>query len=135
MAYLILDSRAGTVSLCRAGHDAPLHYKAAERAVYPIKPPGMALGIDSGATFDRVTADFDLKLESGDCLILYTDGLTEAMDPSGAEFGIDRTVQTIQSSAANGANAVIDRLISEVRSFIGDQPKHDDITLIVIRKT
>ena len=76
------DSRscAQAVTLSRAGHDAPLLYQRATESVTPIKPPGMAVGIDSGSVFDRITGDFALPLERDDCLILYTDGVTEALD-------------------------------------------------------
>ncbi|MGB8166990.1 MAG: GAF domain-containing SpoIIE family protein phosphatase, partial [Chthoniobacteraceae bacterium] len=78
MAYAVLDKSTATITLCRAGHDAPLLYKARDRTVTKINPPGMALGIDSGGVFNRVTADFSLSLERDDCLVLYTDGVTEA---------------------------------------------------------
>jgi phosphoserine phosphatase RsbU/P len=134
MAYLILDDRTGTVTLCRAGHDAPLLYEASEKQVRKLTPPGMALGIDSGVAFDRVTADFSVTLEKGDCLILYTDGVTEALDHEGREFGLANLTQSIQMSASRGTPEVIERVIEDVQDFIGSEPRHDDITLIAIRK-
>src|SRR6266853_625757 len=71
MAYAIIERDSGTVTLCRAGHDAPLLYSARDRTVSKINPPGMALGIDSGGVFNRVTSDFSLTLEANDCLVLY----------------------------------------------------------------
>src|ERR1700758_1826758 len=80
MAYLIVQKGSDELVLSRAGHDAPLHYLASDNSVVRINPPGMALGIDSGSVFNRVTSDFRVHLEAGDCLILYTDGVTEALD-------------------------------------------------------
>jgi sigma-B regulation protein RsbU (phosphoserine phosphatase) len=85
--------------------------------------------------FDRITGDLAVPLERDDCLILYTDGVTEALDGEGDEFGMERTVHSVQASAPAGAQAIIDRLIEDVRSFVGSTPQNDDITLIAIRKT
>ena len=135
MAYLILDHARNSVTLARAGHDAPLLYKRASRTVTPLKPPGMVVGIDSGNVFDRITGDFPVPLERDDCLVLYTDGVTEAIDTDGNEFGVERTMQSVRASADNGAPAIIARLIDDLRNFVGSQPQNDDITLIAIRKT
>ena len=135
MAYLILDHARATVTLSRAGHDAPLLYRSSTRELTQIKPPGLVLGIDSGNVFDRIAGDVEVPLEKDDCLILYTDGVTEALDDAGDEFGLDRTIRSVRESAASGAPAVIDRLIEDVRNFVGTTPQNDDITLIAIRKT
>jgi len=134
MAYAILDRNSATVTICRAGHDAPLLYSAREKTVTRINPPGMALGIDSGGVFDRVTADFSLHLEPDDCLILYTDGVTEALDAEGEEFGMENLIRSILASASDGAAGVITRLTDDLRTFVGSYAQHDDITMIVIRK-
>jgi sigma-B regulation protein RsbU (phosphoserine phosphatase) len=134
MAYLIVDHPRAAITLSRAGHDAPLLYKKETQTVTPVKPPGMVLGIDSGSVFDRITGDFNVPLERGDCLVLYTDGVTEALDGGGYEFGMDRMIQSVRASAGQGASAIVTRVIDDVRNFVGAQPQHDDITLIAIRK-
>jgi sigma-B regulation protein RsbU (phosphoserine phosphatase) len=134
MAYAILDKNSPAITLCRAGHDAPLLYSAREKTVSRINPPGMALGIDSGGVFNRVTGDFSLTLERDDCLILYTDGVTEALDADGEEFGMQKVIESIQASATQGAAGIITKLTDDLREFVGAQPQNDDITLIVIRK-
>ena len=134
MAYLILDMESSHVTLARAGHDAPLLFRAAGRKVEKLSPKGMALGIDSGEVFNRVSADLDFEMAADDCLLLYTDGATEALNGGGMEFGLTRLVQVFQSSAAQGAPGVVKRLTEEVRGFAGSFPQHDDITLIAIRK-
>ncbi len=134
MAFVVLDRRNGKVQLVRAGHDAPLLYRAADKSVTKVNPPGMAVGIDSGGAFNRVTNDFSLVLEPGDCLVLYTDGVTEAQDRNGDEFGLEAMIRSVQASASEGAAGIIQRVTSDVKAFIGDQPPHDDITLITILK-
>jgi len=134
MAYAILDRNSPTITLCRAGHDAPLLYSARDKSISKINPPGMALGIDSGGVFNRVTADFSLTLERDDCLILYTDGVTEALDPHGVEFGMENVLRSILASASQGAAGILTKLTDDLRDFAGAHPQQDDITLIVIRK-
>ena len=135
MAYVILDHARNGVTLSRAGHDAPLLYKRESQTITPLKTPGMVVGIDSGSVFDRLTTDVVVPLERDDCLLLYTDGVTEALDSGGDEFGIERTMESVRASAKSGAQAIVTRLIDDLRNFVGSQPQNDDITLIAIRKT
>ena len=136
MAYLILNhQRDGGITLARAGHDAPLLYKRQSEMVTPIKSPGMVVGIDSGNVFDRLTTDFAVSLERDDCLVLYTDGVTETLNAEGDEFGLERMMQSVRASATNGAQAIVKKIIEDVRDFTGSVPQNDDITLIAIRKT
>jgi len=135
IAYLILDHERNGITLARGGHDAPLLYKQQSQSVTPVKSPGMVLGIDSGNVFDRITNDFAVPLERDDCLILYTDGVTEALNTEGDEFGLERTTESVRASASDGAQAIVRRIIDDVRNFAGSQPQNDDITLIAIRKT
>jgi sigma-B regulation protein RsbU (phosphoserine phosphatase) len=135
LAYLILNHVCDAVTLARAGHDAPLLYKEQSQTVTSVKSPGMVVGIDSGNVFDRLTVDFAVPLERHDCLVLYTDGVTEALNSEGDEFGLDRTMQSVRASATDGAQAIVKRVIEDVRDFTGSLPPSDDITLIAIRKT
>ena len=77
----------------------------------------------------------NVPIEPGDCLLLYTDGVTEALDSAGDEFGVERTIESVRASARDGAQAVVNRVIEDVRDFSGTTPQNDDITLIAIRKT
>jgi sigma-B regulation protein RsbU (phosphoserine phosphatase) len=100
-----------------------------------VKPPGMVVGIDSGSVFDRLTVDFAVSLERDDCLVLYTDGVTEALNTEGDEFGVDRLMQSVRFSTKDGAQAIVKKIIEDVRDFTGSEPQNDDMTLIAIRKT
>jgi phosphoserine phosphatase RsbU/P len=135
MAYLAIDHVRSAVTLARAGHDAPLLYQLKSGTVKPLKTPGMVVGIDSGDVFDRLTTDVAVPLEPGDCILLYTDGITEALDTEGNEFGMERMIASVQSTAKKGAQAIVTQLIDDLRNFVGSTPQNDDITLIAIRKT
>ena len=134
MAYLILDSSSGRVEMARAGHDAPLLYRAATGQVEKLSPKGMALGIDSGEVFNRVCTDLSFEMEPGDCILLYTDGATESLNHQGLEYGVERLIEALQSAAPQGAAQVVKYVADEVRNFTGTDLKHDDITLIAISK-
>jgi phosphoserine phosphatase RsbU/P len=95
----------------------------------------MVVGIDSGDVFDRLTTDVAVGLERDDFILLYTDGITEALDNEGNEFGLERMLASLQSAAKEAAQAIVARLIDDLRNFVGATPQNDDITLIVIRKT
>src|SRR5205085_11052471 len=135
MAYLVLDHVRRAVRLERAGHDEPLLYAQKTGQVSPLKTPGMVVGIDSGDVFDRLTKDVAVPLEPGDCILLYTDGITEALDSEGNEFGMERTIASVKSTAKKGARAIVTQLIDDLRNFVGATAQNDDITLIAIRKT
>ena len=134
MAYVVLNRRTGEAHLARAGHDAPLLFRRESSLVECLNPKGMAVGIDSGGVFDRFCNDFAFRLEKGDLLLLYTDGLTEALDPSGFEFGVERLRETLVANAGDGAVQILHKLSQSVIAFAGNQPQHDDITLIALRK-
>jgi len=134
MAYVVLNRRTGEALLARAGHDAPLLFRRESSLVECLNPKGMAVGIDSGGVFDRFCSDFAFCLESGDLLLLYTDGLTEALDSSGFEFGVERLRNALVANAGDGAVQTLHILSRSVIAFAGSQPQHDDITLIALRK-
>lgn len=134
LAYVVLEPVGGEICLSRAGHDAPLMFRSNTRKVEQIKPPGLAIGIDEGGVFERVTKDLPLQMESGDCLLLYTDGVCEAVDKEDNEFGAERLKDEFLKSAPMGAEVVVDSIRQSVASFVGDLPQMDDITLIAIEK-
>jgi len=134
MIYVIIDGTDGRISMSRAGHDAAFCYRKKTGAVEAIKPPGLALGVDGGEVFERITRDHEISLSSGDCLLLFTDGVKEAVDAKEEEFGMDRVAEAFRQAAPLGAQAAIDAVYREVKMFTGDSPQMDDITLVAIEK-
>lgn len=134
MAYCILTQN-GDVTLARAGHDPPLVYRKQSGQVHRLKPPGLAVGVDKGDVFDRVTKNASLHLDPGDCLLLYTDGATDAMDTKGREeFTLEQLEKSFQAAAHLGPNAILKALTGELKRFMGRRKQMDDITLIAIEK-
>ncbi len=134
MAYSILDAAAGTLTLCRAGHDPALLFRRETGKVELLRSPGLALGIDSGAVFERVTRDFEIEMKSGDCVLFYTDGVKEAVDLHEEEFGMERMSEAFRLAAPLGAEAILVRMQADLKNFTGEGPQMDDITLVAIEK-
>lgn len=134
MAYAILDEPSGRLSIGRAGHDPALWFRRASGKVEMLRSPGLALGVDGGTVFERVTKDQEIELEPGDCVLLYTDGVREAVDANDEEFGMERMSEVFRLAAPLGAEAVLRRIQEELRQFTGEGPQMDDITLVAIEK-
>lgn len=134
MNYAVLDSENGKMVFARAGHDAALVFRKSTGEVEQLRPKGLALGIDQGLVFERVTEDCEVELESGDCVLFFTDGVKEAVNSSDEEFGMDRLVSQFRACAGLGAEVVVKRLIEAVESFAGDGIQMDDITIVAVEK-
>ena len=76
----------------------------------------------------------EAELQSGDLLLLYTDGITEAFNPAGETFGADRLAQALREHASKGAAAVCDAIVERTLDFSSGEPPHDDQTLIVLER-
>ncbi len=134
MTYSILDANTGKLTLSRAGHEPALFFRRETGKVELLRSPGLALGIDSGAVFERVTNDQEVELKSGDCVLFYTDGVKEAVDPHEEEFGMKRMCEAFRIAAPLGAEAILNRMQEELQQFTGEGPQMDDITLVAIEK-
>lgn len=134
MTYSILDAATGKLTLSRAGHEPALFFRHETGKVELLRSPGLALGIDSGAVFERVTRDEVVELKSGDCVLYYTDGVKEAVDSEDEEFGMERLSEIFRLAAPLGAEAVLARIQEDLKHFTGKGPQMDDITLVVIEK-
>jgi len=134
MAYGILDPATGALTLSRAGHDPALIYRRETGTVELLRSPGLALGIDSGAVFERVTRDISVEMNSGDCMLLYTDGVKEAVGADDEEYGMERLSESFRQAALLGAEAVLTKVQEDLKKFTGDSAQMDDITLVAIEK-
>jgi sigma-B regulation protein RsbU (phosphoserine phosphatase) len=134
MAYGILDEITGKLTISRAGHDPALLFRRETGKVELLRSPGLALGVDEGAVFERVTKDQEVIMLPGDCVLFYTDGVREAVDSEDVEFGMERMSECFRMAAPLGSEAVLSRMQEELRHFTGEGPQMDDITLVAIEK-
>jgi hypothetical protein len=117
----------------RAGHNPPLLYRASSRSWSLLKPRGMGLGLASTTVFDRILEEQEVLLEPGDVAVLYSDGLTEMMNPEHELFGEQRLAEAVRANAGEAAQAIHDAILDSVRDFQGTAEQHDDLTLLVVK--
>ncbi len=125
-----LDPQTGTLSYANAGHNPPLLYRPSTNGTAWLKPTGAAIGL---------MEDYRLQLENvqlqeGDTLLLYTDGIIEALNPQGNEqFGYDRLAEIVQQSDGLPANELTQKIRQAVNDFTHGSLLADDITLVVCK--
>ncbi len=110
-------------------HDDILLWCAGTRKVERIKTDGMWIGLEPDIS-DILTAD-EFRMEIGDCIVLYTDGITEALSRDGKLFGEDRLTKIVESSGGKSAAEIHDAILDALKDY--DKP--DDVTLFVMKRT
>jgi len=121
-------SKDGTVSICNAGHPAAL-FSRSDR-IEPISATGFPLGMFPGQEF----SSHKLKLEVGDTLLLYTDGVTDALNTGDEEYGMSRLIDIATASRSLPPDRFLASCLSDVAAFRQDADRFDDITLMGVRR-
>jgi stage II sporulation SpoE-like protein len=119
---------AGNFIYVNAGHPPPLHFHA--KGVTSLKQTGMVLGPSGSSSYSRGF----LSIEENDALLLYTDGMVEANDGKGREFGIERLKKAFQAVRDKPSAEITRALLDRVREFTGDRPAEDDRTVVAVKK-
>lgn len=130
--YGILNRRTGVLLFARAGHEPTVCIATDEPRVEMLDPDGMVLGMIEGEFFDRIV-DSEVDLTTAGAVLLYTDGVSEAMNGSGEEYGLDRFSEVLKGCRGAVPGAMIDTILDDIRSFTAGIAQHDDITLVVLR--
>ncbi|MFM8271888.1 MAG: PP2C family protein-serine/threonine phosphatase [Gemmata sp.] len=125
--YGVLNRRTRVLTYASAGHPYPLRYAARTGAVEPLVSQGFLLGIMPEEQYRERT----VQLEPGDRLCFYTDGLIEARDDRGEDYGQQRLERALEEHSQCPAGVLTERLIADQRAFRGDQKLSDDVTLVV----
>jgi sigma-B regulation protein RsbU (phosphoserine phosphatase) len=134
----MIDVNARTFTYARAGH-CPMIYVpgpwSPSREAQILMPDGMVLGlqIDDGTLFERSLEEVSLPLGMGDLFVLYTDGITEAMNAAGDCYGESRLADLARQHADLPFEELRERILREVRAFAGDTAQQDDITMLLLR--
>ncbi len=130
MFLCVLDAATGELTYCNAGHNPPLLVRANGK-IEELCEGGPVLGLP----FRFVYQQGQCELREGDMLALFSDGVTEAEDPAGEEFGSDRLGATLAQRRGEPAQALIDAVIRSVEEWRAGAPAADDVTLVVARRT
>jgi len=126
--YGILDLRTREFSYARAGHEPPLILSngIVERMPYNA---GMAIGLWEPMTIDEQT----IKINSGDTLLLYTDGMTDCRDPNGEAFGLERIKNKLEGFSKMNAQQICNSLLETLQGYQDGSKQDDDVTLVAIK--
>jgi serine phosphatase RsbU (regulator of sigma subunit) len=133
MTYAVLDVAAGLMRYARAGHNPLLHFEAESGRTRVLAPEGMGLGLDRGERFEQVLEEAELPLRAGDVFLFFTDGLSEAMNERSELFGELRLREILERSEQLSTEELKDRILAEIRTFVGDAAQHDDMTLVILK--
>ena len=129
--YSIYDPGTGVLTYSSGGHDAPLLVRSDGSAQLLPLTGGVALGIAPDQKFPSKT----VQLEPGDTVVLYTDGITEAMNGVGEQFGVHRMRDVLSASPPKGSEQAAQSMFGAVRTFVGETPQSDDITCLALHRT
>ncbi len=121
---------SGRMTFACAGHDRPLWVDSRRNTVSIIEGKGIVLGVFEGVTIEEKSVD----IKSGDFVIFYTDGVTEARQEDYEFFELDRLIQSAANARCGSAKEMVDTIVNAVEEFTGDTPQADDLTLVVARR-
>ena len=124
----VLDLQTGRLDYCNGGHNAPVFIRKGLASYMQVKT-NMPTGVFAELTYQGETA----QLEPGDALVLYTDGVTEAMNPAGELFGDDATLQSMSQAATKTMSGLINQVLTDLHQFVAGAEQSDDITLLALR--
>ena len=134
LCYAVFDFKRRVVTMANSGLPYPIRVrgKAAEgRRAAQIELPGVPLGSFPASTYDEISFD----LAQGDVYVFCSDGVFEAQDGLGREFGAERLLNVVEASADKSAREIVDAIFAAVWSFRGDTPPNDDMTAVALRIT
>ncbi len=127
----ILNTKNGKFKFSRAGHAPVLHKR--NDTLQSYVPRGIGLGISPSKEFARTLEEMEVQLGNGDLIILFTDGVNEAMNSANEEFGYDRLEAIVKNSGELSPDALSRKIIKELSVFSKENPQHDDITLVIFK--
>jgi sigma-B regulation protein RsbU (phosphoserine phosphatase) len=139
MSYVVVDLNRQVMTYARAGHCPMLQVPAARGPVLPpvkmLAPDGLVVGltIDDGTLFESLLEEMTVPLVAGDLFVLFTDGMSEMMNPEHDCFGEARLGDLAGAHRGMPLDQLADRLVSEVRAFGAGAAQHDDMTMLLLR--
>jgi sigma-B regulation protein RsbU (phosphoserine phosphatase) len=129
--YHSVFQRDGSGTHVNAGHNPPLIYRQARGEVESLPRGGRAIGWFP----DNPLTPLEQTLAPGDVIVYYTDGISEAENAAGEQFGLDRLVEVVAQNAESSAEALLKRISQAVERFVDGAAAYDDMTLVVVRFT
>ena len=130
MFYVIYNTKTGLVTYCNAGHNPP-HILRADGTVEELpRTKNLIMGAFDGVNYKEET----LQLDHGDALVMFTDGVTEAMNQNREEFGTQRLSNTLSHLAGKSSQQIVEGVKASLTEFVNGAEQHDDITMLVFKR-
>ncbi len=133
LIYGIIDLKRQTFTFARAGHNPLLHINTNDRSIEELRPNGLGIGLTKEKIFDNKISEIELSITDGDLFLLYTDGITEALNEAHKFYSTDRLKKLINEHKFKTASTVTSIISEEISKFIGAAKQHDDMTVMAIR--
>jgi serine phosphatase RsbU (regulator of sigma subunit) len=127
--YAVVDPASRTLRYAVAGHCPPLLLRAADCSSEWLQGRGTALGVLETIELE----EREISLETGDVVVFYTDGVTEAANADYELFGADRLREAVSQANGQGARALLEHIVDAVDTFVGRHEQVDDLTIVVLR--
>jgi sigma-B regulation protein RsbU (phosphoserine phosphatase) len=127
--YAILDNSNNQITYCNAGHNEPFHITE-QNKISKLSTGGIIVGIQPSMPYEQAT----ISLEMGDLLVVFSDGITEAMNINEEEFGEEKLQSVLIKNKNESAEKLIQIILKEVKHHAGNEPQMDDMTIIVIKR-
>lgn len=132
LMYAILDIENASLSLSRAGHCPMIHFQNGKVNLH--KPTGIGLGLTGAPLFNEVIEEESISIAPGDICVFYTDGVTEARDKEGEEFGTERLIDTIVNNSHINPQDLRKTILDEITSYTGLNSFDDDLTILILKR-
>jgi len=134
--FIVLDSEKRQISFSSAGHNPMILYRKDTDKCYFLNPKGIPLGLTlpDDISFGGALQADKLKLKKDDMLVVYTDGITEAMNNRSEQYGNDRLINFIKANSSLSSEEFAQALDKDMSQFTGNAPQNDDITLVIIKE-
>jgi serine phosphatase RsbU (regulator of sigma subunit) len=128
-----INTKTKAAKFVRAGHCPLIRYVAETKSIETYTPKGIGLGLCNKKIFNPVLEELDVDFQHGDIVALYTDGLNEARNLSGAEYGDDKIGEIILKNFDKSSSEIKDAILDDIIEFTGKATVHDDMTLAIIK--
>lgn len=133
VSYFIVDRKSRKVSFARAGHCPTLYFNAKENRTTYFKNKGLGLGILRNSNFHKYVQVNEFDFSTGDIIILYTDGITEACNDNKEQYGYDKLQASLVKYSNQSPESIQEGIINDLYEFCGKQSLDDDYTLLIVK--
>ena len=133
LIYGIIDLKNGIFHFARAGHNPILKMNTRGEVVEELQPKGIGIGLTKSEVFDKNIEEVKLEFSDDDVLVLYTDGIVEALNENHTSYGTHRLNNLLKKNKDMSAPEILQELSRDVSTYIGEAKQHDDMTMMIIK--